>query len=61
MTIKINMGCGDNPTKGYKSYDNSITTRIKRFSYFNYIIWELGLYSKTQYDFISYLSNTDIL
>lgn len=61
MSLKINIGCGDKPTKGWSNYDNSWSVRLAKNKLATYIIWRLGVLSEAQYKFISFVKNTNIL
>ena len=61
MSIKINIGCGDKPTSGWRNYDNSWSLRLARVYYISYIFYKLGFISRAQYKFIYFLKNTNIV
>ena len=61
MSLKINIGCGDKPTKGWCNYDNSWSVRLAKYKLTTYIFWNLGVLSEAQYKFISFVKNTNII
>ena len=60
-TLKINIGCGDTPTKGWRNYDNSWSVRLAKKKVLTYILWKSGFLSEAQDKFISFAKNANIL
>jgi len=61
ISLKINIGCGDTPTKGWRNYDNSWSVRLAKKKVLTYILWKSGFLSEAQDKFISFAKNTNIL
>jgi SAM-dependent methyltransferase len=61
ISLKINIGCGDTPTKGWRNYDNSWSTRLAKKKVLTYILWKSGFLSEAQDKFISFANNENIL
>ena len=61
MTLKINIGCGDSPTKGWRNYDNSWSVRLAGKKILTYILWQSGIFSPDQYRFILFANNSNIM
>ena len=57
---RINFGCGQTPTRGWKNYDNSWSVRLARMPIFLSIVSKLGLISKPQQNFISMVKEANI-
>lgn len=50
---KINIGCGDVPTRGWHNYDNSPSVRLAGWPCLTRLLYRLGLLSFKQRNFIS--------
>ena len=50
---RINIGCGDVPTRGWHNYDNSLSVRLAHWLTLTRILMKLGLISPKQKKFIS--------
>ena len=61
ISLKINIGCGDTPTKGWRNYDNSWSIRLAKKKVLTYILWKSGFLSEAQDKFISFANNENIL
>ena len=61
ISLKINIGCGDTPTKGWRNYDNSWSVRLAKKKVLTYILWKSGFLSEAQDKFISFAKNANIL
>ena len=61
ISLKINIGCGDTPTKGWRNYDNSWSVRLANKKVLTYILWKSGFLSEAQDKFISFAKNANIL
>ena len=61
ISLKINIGCGDTPTKGWRNYDNSWSVLLAKKKVLTYILWKSGFLSEAQDKFISFAKNTNIL
>ena len=60
-SLKINIGCGDTPTKGWRNYDNSWSVRLAKKKVLTYILLKSGFLSEAQDKFISLAKNANIL
>ena len=60
-SLKINIGCGDTPTKGWRNYDNSWSVRLAKKKILTYILWKSRFLSAAQHKFISFAKNANIL
>ena len=54
ISLKINIGCGDTPTKGWRNYDNSWSVRLANKKVLIYILLKLGFLSEAQEKFIPF-------
>ena len=61
ISLKINIGCGDTPTKGWRNYDNSWSVRLAKKKVLTYILCKSGFLSEAQDKFISFAINANIL
>lgn len=60
MSLRLNIGCGQTPTNGWRSYDNSWSIRFARVPILASIMGKLGLISKSQQEFISFAKKANI-
>ncbi|MGI0025307.1 MAG: class I SAM-dependent methyltransferase [Nitrososphaera sp.] len=60
MSIRLNIGCGQTPTKGWRNYDNSWSIRLARVPILPNVMAKLGFISKPQQEFISLAKNANI-
>ena len=61
ISLKINIGCGDTPTEGWRNYDNSWSVRLAKNKVLTYVLRKTGLFSASQLKFISFAENSNIL
>lgn len=61
MSLKINMGCGQTPTKEWRNYDNSWSVRLAKKSLLTFILGKSGFLSDSQQQFISFAKKKNIL
>ena len=61
MSLNLNIGCGDTPTKGWRNYDNSWSVRLAKNNVLTYVLRKTGLFSASQLKFISFAENSNIL
>jgi len=61
MSLNLNIGCGDTPTKGWRNYDNSWSVRLAKNNVLTYVLRETGVFSASQLKFISFAENSNIL
>lgn len=57
---RINIGCGQTPTAGWKSFDNSFSLRLSKIPYLDDILYKLKLLEASQYQFIKFARENDI-
>lgn len=58
--IRINIGCGQTPTKGWRNFDNSFSLRLSKIPFFPDILHRLRLLEGSQYQFIKFARENDI-
>ncbi len=61
MTLKINIGCGQTPTKGWRNYDKSWSIRLAKKPLIAFILRKSGFLSEPQQQFISFAKKENIL
>ena len=61
MTLKINIGCGQTPIKGWHNYDNSLSIRLAKKPLLAFILEKSGFLSGPQQHFISFAMKENIL
>ena len=61
MTLKINIGCGQSPTKGWRNYDNSWSIRLAKKPFLAFILGKSGVLLGPQQKFISFAKKENIL
>ena len=52
MNFKVNVGCGQTPTEGFRNIDNSFSVRLSRLPGRGRFLFRLGVISPEQYAFI---------
>jgi predicted SAM-dependent methyltransferase len=52
--MRVNIGCGQTPTDGWRNFDNSLSVRLCRFPLLPAILRKTGLLDKSQYQFIRF-------
>lgn len=60
MLDKVNIGCGQTPTKGWQNYDNSISIKLSKMPLLPTVLYKFGLLHKSQYEFIKYALKNSI-
>lgn len=60
MSIRINIGCGQTPTKNWVNYDNSWSVRLAKKPIVLSVFKALGLLSTNQLKFIHFAKQNDI-
>lgn len=58
--MKINLGCGQTPTSGYRNFDNSFSIRLARIPLLLSLLSTFKLLSKPRLDFIKFITNNNI-
>ena len=61
MSLKINIGCGKTPIKGWLNYDNSRSIFLANHTLLTMILERLGFLSYSQLQFISFAKKENIL
>ena len=61
ISLKINIGCGDTPTEGWRNYDNSWSVRLAEYKVLTYVLRKTGFFSASQLKFICFAENSNIL
>jgi SAM-dependent methyltransferase len=60
VIMRINIGCGQAPTKGWQNYDNSLSLRLAKLPVLPEILWKLGFLESLQYQFIRFARENPI-
>lgn len=58
--MRINIGCGQTPTKGWRNFDNSLSIRLAKFPFLPEILKWVGFLDKSQYEFITFARKNSI-
>jgi predicted SAM-dependent methyltransferase len=51
---RVNIGCGQTPTKGYRNFDNSLSLRLSKCSLLPTLLWKVGLLEQSQFQFVQF-------
>lgn len=54
MGLRVNIGCGQTPTRGWRNFDNSLSLRILKIPLLPTMLQKLGLLEGAQQAFINY-------
>lgn len=54
--MRINVGCGQSPTKGWRNFDNSFSLCLSKFVFISNLLYKLKLLNQIQYEFIQFCS-----
>ena len=60
MGLRINIGCGQTPTQGWRNFDNSLSLRLSKIPLLPNILKKLGFIEGSQHQFIRFASENDI-
>jgi len=60
MTLRINIGCGQTPTLGWRNFENSLSLRLSRIPFLPYFLLKLKILEGLQYYFIGFARENDI-
>lgn len=52
--MRVNVGCGRTPTKGWRNFDNSLSLRLSKLPVVPTVLLKVGLLAGTQYEFIQF-------
>jgi predicted SAM-dependent methyltransferase len=58
--IRVNVGCGQTPTKGWRNFDNSVGLRLSKIPLLPAVLLKIGLISEEQSSFIRFARNNSI-
>ena len=58
--VRINAGCGPNPTIGWKNYDNSFSIILARRRELEAVLKAFGFINRQNVEFIEFVRNNDI-
>jgi len=58
--MRINLGCGQTPTSGWRNYDNSLSLRLSRIPLLPWILRTVRLIDHPQYNFIKFARTNNI-
>lgn len=57
---KVNIGCGQTPTPGWKNYDNSLSIRLAKLPFLFWVLKKIGVLEKPTIEFILFVIKNDI-
>jgi len=57
---RINVGCGQTPTKGWRNFDNSLSLRLAKIPFLVTLLYRVRLLEKSQYQFIQFVRSNKI-
>ncbi len=60
MVVRVNMGCGQTPTRGWRNFDNSLSLRLSRIPLLPELLCKLGFLEAPQYQFTRFARDNDI-
>ncbi len=60
MALRINIGCGQNPTQGWRNFDNSLSLRFSTIPYMPALLMKLKIIESSQYQFIKFARQNNI-
>ena len=52
--IRVNIGCGKNPTNGWQNFDNTLSLKLAKFPLVTYFLKMVGFLNKAQIDYIEW-------
>lgn len=58
--MRINVGCGQTPTKNWRNFDNSLSLKLSKVPLLPELLLQLGLLEKPQYEFIQFCRTNSI-
>ena len=59
--IRINIGCGKNPTNGWQNFDNTLSLKLAKFPLVTYFLKMVGFLNKAQIDYIEWNKKNKII
>ena len=60
MALRINIGCGQTPTRGWRNFDNSLSLRLSKIPLLPDFLLKLKFLERPQYQFIRFARETMI-
>ena len=60
LALRINIGCGQTPTLGWRNFDNSLSLRLAKIPLLPDFLLKLKLLESSQYQFIRFARENDI-
>lgn len=60
MEIRVNLGCGQTPTKGWRNFDNSLSLRLAKYRFATKVLGRLRFLNDAQLQFIEYARDNEI-
>ena len=60
MPLRINVGCGQTPTLGWRNFDNSLSLRLARSNRLPDFLRRLGMLDEPQYRFVRFAQQNNI-
>jgi len=54
LLFRVNLGCGQSPTKGWRNFDNSPSLRLSCIPLLSKVLLAIGFLDKAQYEFIAF-------
>lgn len=58
--MRVNVGCGQSPTKGWKNFDNSLSLKLSKIPLLPFFLRKIGFLDKAQYEFIKFARKNSI-
>jgi predicted SAM-dependent methyltransferase len=58
--FRINIGCGQTPTKGWRNFDNSLSVRLASIPLLPKLLGKIGLLDKSQSQFVEFARTNNI-
>jgi predicted SAM-dependent methyltransferase len=60
MRLRINIGCGATPTRGWRNFDNSWSVRLSKIPLLPGLLQKMGIIEDSEQQFIRFARETDI-
>lgn len=58
--VRVNIGCGMTPTKGFENFDNSFSLKLSKYPLLSSLLYKLKIINSPQMDYIKYCQTNDI-
>ncbi len=58
--IRINIGCGNEPTEGWRNLDNSLSLRLAKIPVLPEVLYRTGIIDRSQFEFIRFARGNKI-